>query len=188
MIACPRCKVALSPALFRENGHGACLRCRTALDVAVFPALFRREAATVQHPAAPPEGARCFFHDERPAERVCDACGRFICDLCGVVFDGRRLCPACIQTGLAKRRFEHLDRRRLRYDRLACMLAAWPLLMWPFTLVTAPAAIGVACYGWRRSSSLVERARAGLVAAVVLASLEIAGWVWLFVAMSGHKS
>lgn len=158
------------------------------MDVVVFPALFRREAVPVERPAAPPEGARCFFHDERPAERVCDACGRFVCDLCGVVFDGRRLCPTCIQTGLEKRRFEHLDRSRLRYDRLACMLATLPLLMWPFTLVTAPAAIGVACYGWRRSTSLVDRTRANLVAAVVLASLEVAAWAWLFLSLAGHKS
>jgi hypothetical protein len=188
MIACPRCKTALPPALFQENGHVVCPRCRTALDAAIFPALFRREAPPVERPAAPPEGARCFFHDERPAAQVCDACGRFVCDLCGVEFDGRRLCPTCIQSGLSKRRFEHLDRNRLRYDRLACMLAAWPLLMWPVTLVTAPVAIGVACYGWRRSSSLVERARVGLVTAVVLASLEVVGWVWFFVAIAGHKS
>ena len=187
MINCPRCKTALSPVLFHENGRAACTQCRVTLDAVVLPALFRREALPAERPATPPDGAHCFFHDERPAECVCDACGRFVCDLCVVPFDGRRLCPACIQTGMEKRRFEHLDRARLRYDRLAFTLSVLPLLMWPFTLVTAPAAMGVACYGWRRSNSLVERTRVRLVVAVILAALQIGGWVWFFVYLAGHK-
>ena len=71
-------------------------------------------------------------------------------------------------------------KRRILYDDIALGLALLPLLMWPFTLMTAPAAIFMVLKYWRRGpTSLVRRTRIRYVLALLFALPQFAGWVWL---------
>jgi len=185
MVGCPSCTIRLEPGNWTGDRQTACPRCGRKLEWRVFPALFHPPAPPDTSTAALTDESRCFFHADRPAALVCDACGRFICRLCDVTFEGRHLCATCISAGMRKGRFAHLDRGRTRYDSFALTLAIAPLALWPFTLLTAPAAIGVVVFGWRKPRSLVAPNRWRFVVAGILALLQIAGWAFLFAKLAG---
>jgi hypothetical protein len=64
---------------------------------------------------------------------------------------------------------------------MALVLATLPaLLVWP-TIITAPMSLYVAGRNWRKPSSLLPRTKARFYVAVLLAVIEIVGWVWLAV-------
>ena len=71
---------------------------------------------------------------------------------------------------------------RTRYDSLALTLAIVPLLIFYFTIFTAPAALFIAIRYWNAPPSIVGRlgTRVRLIIAIVAATLEIVMWVVLF--------
>ena len=80
------------------------------------------------------------------------------------------------------RRFRDLPiRQKLTFfiilvSGLALTLALVPLLLWPFTLITAPAALFVAIRFWRAPGSVVQRTKIRLILALFLALAQIVGW------------
>jgi hypothetical protein len=84
-----------------------------------------------------------------------------------------------------------LENRRILYDSAALGLAVLPLVVfffWFLTLATAPAAIILAIYSWRKPNSILPRTRIRSWLAIVIAALQIAGWVVLFIAISSNAS
>lgn len=145
----------------------------------VFPALLRPIAAgRTAEPIVLEGEAGCFYHPEKKAEVPCAECGRFLCALCDVELNDRHLCPSCLEAGARKGRLIELEQRRVRYDTSALALAVVPVLAWPFTFATAPAAIALACYGARKPRSLVSRYWPRAALAIVLATAELAGWAY----------
>jgi hypothetical protein len=67
------------------------------------------------------------------------------------------------------------------YDNIALSLAVYPLLIFYFTIVTAPTALFIAIRFWNAPRSIVHRTRARLVLAILIAGLEIAGWFALVI-------
>ncbi len=126
-----------------------------------------------------PEDAGCFYHPQSRAAVPCDLCGRFLCALCDVELHGQHICPACVETGRKKNLMRHLDDGRVLYGRLALMVAVLPLLFWPVTMVTGPASVFLAIYGWSKPRSLTGGGRASYVIAVLIGLAETAGWVFL---------
>jgi hypothetical protein len=119
----------------------------------------------------------CFFHAENRAEAICEGCGRLLCPVCAVPFAGQKLCPACIAAGMTSGSAVLL-RDRVLWDGIALTVALVPLLIWPFTLITAPAALGIVIYAWKKPCSLVRGpSRARFVIAALFALGEIAAWV-----------
>jgi hypothetical protein len=177
-IPCGVCGAPLPAAAGEGIRAIRCPACGRPHTVELFPAFWRGLAGgEAARPVALPDQAACFYHPSSQAAAVCDGCGRFLCALCLVSFHGRSLCPACIQAGFRKRTFQNLDSRRILYDDIALGLALIPLLAWPLTALTAPAALFVAIRYWRTPSSLIPRSRARRVAAMVLALFQIAGWL-----------
>jgi hypothetical protein len=60
------------------------------------------------------------------------------------------------------------------------LLSLVPLWVWPFTLLTAPAAIYVVIRHWNSPGSLITRGKARFVIAFLLALAQVAGWIALF--------
>lgn len=176
---CPKCKVPLSG--IGGGGEGVCGACATTLQVVLFPA--RRRAKPVARAVRSLDGdATCFFHVQNQAAAVCDSCGRYVCAVCEVPGEeGRRLCPPCVSSG-RKKVVEKAD-EVVTYDTIASSLTIMPLLFWPFTVITAPAALCLAIYGWKKPRSLVRPGSARLVVAIIIATLEISGWVGVGVAL-----
>ncbi|MFA6959584.1 MAG: hypothetical protein WC205_02400 [Opitutaceae bacterium] len=176
---CPKCKVPLEG--IGDQGEGACGACGTALQFVLFPAL--RRAKPVARAVRSLDGdATCFFHAQNQAASVCDGCGRYVCAVCEVSGeDGRKLCPPCISAG-RKKTVTKAD-EIVTYGSMATTLALLPLIMWPVTLVTAPTALILAIYGWKKPRSLVQPGSARFIMAILISSLEICGWVGFWVSI-----
>ncbi|WP_157837121.1 hypothetical protein [Geminisphaera colitermitum] len=183
VLACPKCRGAFEvfplslqtrPRYAPDEERRRCPRCERVVTLVPFPAL-RASPRVVRAQALVAEGeASCFFHATNQAATVCDDCGRFLCAVCAVEFSGETLCPSCISA--RREKSARMVSSRVTYDSLAFLLALVPLLMFWMTCVTAPVALGLAIYGWRKPPSLVRGGRWRLVAAMILASVEIAAW------------
>ncbi len=184
-VACPSCQNSLPGALCNTGSVVRCPACDNAIQVEVFPAFFKPVGAGRAAETLIEEGvSSCFYHEQKKAVVPCDACGRFLCALCDLDFNGRHLCPACLQAGKKKGDLPELENRRTVYDSAALSAALLPLLMWPLTLVTAPLAIVLAILSFFRPSSLIPRTRIRAWLALGIGLLQVGGWIVLFVAMA----
>ncbi|MEO7318922.1 MAG: hypothetical protein ABIZ56_08045 [Chthoniobacteraceae bacterium] len=184
-ILCSKCLTPLPLELLSTGVPFDCPRCRAALRVSVFPAIHRDIGpGAVAEKAVLDSEATCFFHTDKKAAIVCDDCGRFLCTLCDVPIGGRHICPKCIEAGREKKTLTVLETYRTTYPNMVLTLAILPLLLWPFTLLTAPLAVFLALYGWRKPPSLTGgKRRVSMILALVLALLQCAGWVALGVSI-----
>lgn len=183
-LACPKCAAPWPESPAELAALTACPSCAKAARVLAFPAMFRAAAPVV----APldqvlSEGeASCFYHPAKRASVPCGACGRFLCALCDVKLGDRNLCPGCVEAGRTKGKLTELEPSRTLWDTSALMLALVPLVLCAYlTLLTAPATLAVAWIGWKKPSSVIQRGRSRMWAAVILAVLQIAAWITLAV-------
>jgi hypothetical protein len=177
MLACPRCDGALPEPFFNAPDLQPCPACRTPVQLRLFPAFFQAPAPGSAGETLLVTGeSSCFYHVAKRAVVACENCGRFLCALCDVDLNGEHLCPACLESGMRKGRLEQLENRRMLYDSLALTLATAPLLLFYFTILTAPATVYVVLRYWKEPRSRVAPSRWRLVLALIIALLEIAGW------------
>jgi hypothetical protein len=175
-LPCPRCRRPLGPESWIDARNGVCAKCRSEFEFVPFRALNFASVRAAAQAAVVASDSVCFFHAENRAESICDSCGRLLCPVCTVPFAGQRLCPVCIA---ASKRSDapHGVRERVLYDGLALALAFFPLLVWPVTLLTAPAALGLVIYGWKKPGSLVRGpGRVRMIVAGIFAVLQIGAW------------
>jgi hypothetical protein len=165
-IACPKCKAVLGVECFNRAELQPCPSCESPLRVDVFPALFREEKVVAAEGVMADGEASCFYHPEKKAAIVCDGCGRFLCSLCDVDFNGQHLCPTCLETGGQKGKITKLQSSRMLYNRQALILAVLPLF------ITGLAALYVAIRYWKTPSSLVSPQRWMMPTALALAILQ----------------
>jgi len=130
----------------------------------------------------------CFYHPQKKAVRPCDGCGRFLCALCNCELLGQHFCPASLEAGKSKKKIQKLENQRTRYDSIALSLAVLPMLIFYFTIITAPMALFVAIRYWNAPASLVGQNRLRSIAAILLALLQIGGWITLIFFLSHRKS
>jgi hypothetical protein len=176
-LACPSCKRTLGPESWIDAHHGTCFRCKTDYEFFGFPALNASRTKVAAQTAMLAEDSVCFFHAENRAEAVCEGCGRLLCPVCAVPFGGQKICPTCIAATKTSEA-PQMTRSRVLFDGIALMAAGLPLLLWPFTLVTAPFALGMVIYGWKQPGSLVRGpSRVRFIIAGLLAAIQIGVWV-----------
>ena len=179
-IKCSRCSHAMDPAAFTGTTVARCPACRRELTVALFPALWQPPAAAAPETLIAAEEASCFYHEANRAAVVCDGCGRFLCKLCAIELRGQHLCPVCVAAGVRKKNVAALDHSRFLHGRIAVTLAVLPILAWPLTCLTAPAAVFTALRYWKQPAGLTGSGGHGNhIIALILGSAQIA--VWLFV-------
>ena len=179
-VRCTKCSQPLPPDLL--GGACACPFCRAALELLVFPAIHRHIGPGAAAESALLDGeTTCFFHAEKKAAVVCHGCGRFLCALCDVPVGGQHLCPRCVEAGQTKKTLTAFENYRTSYPSLALTCAFLPLLLWPVTLLTAPATIFLVLFGWRKPPSVTGRRRRGaMIVALLVALVQCAGWAALF--------
>ena len=175
-LSCPKCRREL-PAVELDAGACSCGGCGSAYVFVGFPARRATRSVVRARNVAEGEEASCFFHAENQAEAVCDGCGRYLCAVCSIPMGGRTLCPSCIAA--QKDTGEQVIKSRMLYDSLALTLAVLPMIIWPFTVVTGPIALGMVIYGWRKPGSLVRGRRWRMIVAAIIAVVQIS--VWLFI-------
>jgi hypothetical protein len=163
---------------FNTGALAPCPSCRLETQVEVFDAYFSGPAPASLGEAILTEGeSSCFNHPTLKAVSACGGCGRFLCGLCQVEWRGRQLCPDCLASGKEKGKLGELENRRYRHDGIALALALLPLLAWPVTIITAPAALFLAVWSFWTPGSLVRRTRIAAVVAILLAGLQITLWI-----------
>ena len=179
-VPCSKCNAPLSADLFDATHTAYCSGCGVWLTAYLFPALGRAtmEFQAPQALAAEAE-ASCFFHPSKRAVVACGACGRFLCGLCDLEWEGGHLCSSCLEAGKKKGKIKTLENHRLLYDHVALSLSLLPLLMWPVTCLTAPMVLYLCVRYWYAPRSLTSRTRIWFVLAGMFSLAEIAGWVWL---------
>jgi hypothetical protein len=174
-VRCGECSWPIpAEAWSREEGT-RCPACRQKVQVIAFPAIAGKRMGAVPEAVIAETEASCFFHPESRAAVPCDQCGRFLCRLCDIEADGRHLCPACFQAGVAANQLGNIETRRTMYDTMALALATIPaLLIWP-VIVGAPAALFVVFRRWNAPRSILPRTRIRFFLAALFAVAEIAG-------------
>ena len=175
-LACPSCRRTVPEVYWQGFDTVRCPSCQSEFEQLRFPALLHRHQVDRAARLAADE-ANCYFHAQNRAEVACDGCGRYICAVCRVTFTGKQYCPSCLESRADRRKLP--ENQRVLYSHIALVLAIVPLIVWPFTLLTAPAALAFCFYGWNKPSSLLpHRRRLRFVIAGIFATLEIG--VWLF--------
>src|SRR4051812_36135954 len=176
-LSCPKCRTPLREQAVNRGELTPCPACAIPLQVEIFPALFRPiqtgrtgEALVVETESS------CFYHPQKKAVVHCESCGRFLCGLCDCELHGQHFCPACLESGKKKGRIKNLENERTLYDSIALALAVYPLLIFYFTIFTAPMALYIGLRQWNAPRSLIHRTKLRLVLAIVLASAQLAGW------------
>jgi hypothetical protein len=178
VIPCAECGMPLALAGEDPATEARCSLCGSLNLVRAFPALLRPSAQSLAAAAFEGEAA-CFDHPNSRATGVCGQCGRYVCTLCQVEFGAETLCPSCVAAGSGRARAANLEPTRNLWDSMALWLAVLPLTMWPFTFVTAPAALFLSIFRWKAPLSLVRRSRWRFAAAIVISLLQIGGWIVL---------
>ena len=175
LVHCPKCRWELLEGVFNRQDLVPCPTCQTPLEIEIFPAFFRRIGPGQNAEALLVDGeSSCFFHSEKRAIIPCASCGRFLCALCDCELHGQHFCPACLDAGRTKGKIKNLENERTPYDNIAITLAIVPLF------ITALAALFIVIRYWNSPRSAVSRTKIRYVIAAVLAVLQIAGWIVLF--------
>ena len=152
------------------------------LAVEIFPALFRPAGGAQPAEALIVESeASCFYHPQKKAARACEGCGRFVCALCDCDLHGQHFCPACLESGKTKGKIKSLDQQRTLYDSIALVSALLPLLIFYFTIITAPLTLYIAIRHWKTPLSILRRSKIRFIIAIIIALLQIGGWLTLLV-------
>jgi hypothetical protein len=176
-VLCPVCRSVLNESYFNTGGETFCTTCGSPMEVYAFPALYRSFEGKTAEPLLMEEEASCFYHSQKKAVRPCSHCGRFLCSLCDVELDGEHLCPKCIEAGKEKKKLRSLESRCVLYDDIALSLSILPMLIFYFTIVTAPVVVFLTIRYWNAPSSILPRTKIRFLIASTFALLQIAGWV-----------
>lgn len=187
LIACPQCQWPVPADATAPGGTVSCPRCAQPFTAMLFPALFRElQKGQVGERIADEAQAACFYHASRKAAVACDACGRFLCELCDLPTGNRHLCPLCLAAGPLAGPAPR-QQSTILYDNIALAFALWPLLLIYPTLLTAPATLFVVVRYWRRVQPPVPRSRVRFVVAALLALAQIGGWVTAALLLFGRR-
>ena len=163
-----------------SSGAATCASCGSRNTPHVYPAAFAHSSAARAEAAVEGEAA-CFDHPYSRAVGACRQCGRFVCQLCSVQIAGGVLCPSCVALGPSRAGAAANIEARTLYDTWALVipLALW--VVWPLTILAAPAVVALALMKWRAPISLVRRNRWRFVLGLILGVAEGCAWVWFLV-------
>lgn len=177
---CGKCKRQVSLALPESSVRSQCPNCGTDLAIEVFPALFTGDAlGRAGEALIVDDESSCFYHQSKKAVVACEECGRFLCSLCDIEFNGRHLCSACIEKGKTRGKLDRLQTDRVRYDDIALFLSVLPVIFFMFiwvSFITATAAIFISLRYWKAPLSLIYRSRWRFIVAMVLSFIQLMGW------------
>ena len=183
-IQCSQCHSPIPKELWNLDTFCPCPACSTLCMTATFPLLTRPDSTPVRGQVIVQEGeASCFFHAKKRAEVSCSMCGRFLCRLCEFDLQGTHLCPSCLQIAQTKEGLVNLEKRRVLYDSASLGIALYSILFWPITIVSAPIAVGLAIYSFKKPNSLIHRGHFRAWLAILIGSLQIVAWIWAIMMM-----
>jgi hypothetical protein len=178
-VNCSKCSVPLPQEMFNRADFTNCPSCHSLVMIRTFPALQKNISAPHAENILLDAEAGCFFHPQKKAVVACATCGRFLCSLCDIEFDGCHICASCLNAGKKKKKIKNLETHRVLYDGIALSTAILPLLFLWITMITAPISIYIAIRYWKAPTSIIRRTKVRFVFAILLSGLQLAGWTFV---------
>ena len=179
---CPACGAERTVTLRYAEGAGACLSCHRPVEGILFRAARRKSEPPPLAEDEPGEGdTPCFYNPRRKATATCSQCGVFISDSWSAKWGAQTICLRCLEKMRATRRSPQFESDRWLWDNICLLLALAPLCLffWFIGFVTAPAALILGIWAWKKPRSLVPRSRFRLGLALVLSLIQVAGVLFL---------
>jgi hypothetical protein len=181
LLSCTKCNTPLRSEAVNTHSLVACDSCGGLMRVDVYPALKRPlPAGRTGAALLMDKEAGCFYHPRKKAVVPCNSCGRFLCALCDVPLDGQHLCPACLDKAKTHRNIKNLENHRTCYDTIALAVALGSLILYWFTIFTAPIVIYLTVRHWNSPSSIIPRTKIRFILAFIVAGFQIAAWILFF--------
>ena len=163
-----------------SNGIADCTLCGAVNQAWLFPAAI--SSAPLVHPEIALEGeAACYEHSDKRAIGACQRCGRFLCQFCSVEFGSEVLCPTCVMGGSVAGgnvAAAKLNPSLTMFDSIALIVPLTSLIIYPLTIVTAPASLVLSLVKWKQPISPVRRNRWRFVLAIIVSLAMIGAWIW----------
>ena len=177
MIYCTKCTKTLNTETYNSWRTEQCPSCGASLIVYAFPALYKIiPEGSPAEPLLVDNEASCYYHPNKKAVIPCSLCGRFLCALCDVEFNGRHLCMSCLESSGKKKMVRNLENHRVLYDSIALWISTVPMIIIYFTIITAPLVLFMVFRYWKAPSSILPRTKLRFIAAFIVAGLQITGW------------
>ncbi len=186
-VPCARCDSPLPLWELSSADAAMCTACGSRNTVRVFPALLAPPAAPAIPESALDGEAACFDHPSKRAVAACHQCGRFVCQLCSVEFDGQVWCPNCIAGGKGRAKAVYLEPSRTLFDSIALTVPLASLIVWPLTIITGPGTVVFSAMTWKRPLSLVRKHRWRFVVAILIGLAQTIAWIWLVIYSWEHS-
>ena len=161
-------------------GTVACPVCRHPSQVWLFPALYRETRGSAGQRLLEEGQSSCMNHPQKQAVAVCDGCGKFLCALCDVDWNGEHVCTACIQHRKLSDHEGAYQSTYTHYDSVALGIVLLSVLMMSFFGLgglIAPVTLYVAWRYWRVPWRPVPHRKWRMALAVILANLIFVGWL-----------
>ncbi|MCK6491162.1 MAG: hypothetical protein L6R48_23165 [Planctomycetes bacterium] len=133
-------------------GPAVCPACRVAFEAIPFQP--RPEPGRQPLPAG--DAAPCAQHQRNRAEASCERCGVFMCAVCRIEVDGRRLCPPCFERLSGEGALPSAVVHRRNWCGMAFHLSFFSMVPL-FGLPAVPAAWWIGIKGLRQNYRLGER-------------------------------
>lgn len=176
IVRCSICDHALALPETVGGGTLTCSHCQQPTRLWLFPALYKsRKSATAQ--AVLEEGhSSCMNHPTKRAVSVCDGCGKFLCALCDIDWNGEHLCSACIEHRGSGDEDEALRTEYIHYDRVVFGFALLSIVFSFLGLLFAPIALFIGWRYWNAPWRPVPYRKWGMIIYMLLAFLALCGW------------
>lgn len=146
----------------------------------LYPAALRQRVAPATDAILDEGQSACFFHPRQAATAICSISGRMICELCTTEWEGQKVSFEALQTTVRKGAGKTKESGTMKWDDVALALSILPVLFWFITIVTAPVALGICLWFWRKGpTSVVRRSRWRYLLAGLLSAGQIGFWFWI---------
>lgn len=150
-----------------------CRKCGTSHEGRLYPALFRKKPEEIfESKLVAGSDASCFHHPAKQAEVACESCGRFLCSVCDIPFEGKHLCSSCFSSERDKGNFSEWDAERKCPGSIALFFVIVSFLIPWFALIVIPGVILYVCMNWKAKGSIVRTSKWRLVLALVLVLIQ----------------
>lgn len=174
LVLCPNCQAQLPLC----QGQCSCLSCGSQVVLSILPALVSQQIRRVPPlPESPlTEGdAACFYSPTRRATSECSHCGVLISSLWSAQWGSGTVCLKCLDHLRAKSQDSRFESKRTLWDNVCLALALTPfsLFLYFAVVITAPAALIMGLWHWKKPRSMVPRGPWRMVLALLLALAQV---------------
>lgn len=184
ILRCGACEAGLGTPEGTGGKILPCPVCRQTSRVWSFPALFQDSRADAGQRLLEEGQSSCMNHPQKQAVAVCDGCGKFLCALCDVDWNGEHLCTACIQHRKQSDHEGAYQTAYIHYDSVALGVVLLSLMMMSFFGLgglIAPITFYIAWRYWRVPWRPVPHRKWRMALAVILANLVFITWLGFLV-------